>query len=126
MFGSRKLCVCWSEVSSCEKQRLRGLCERRPFLRLDPAGKQTRTKRQPWVTCFFGLDQTNRTTGVKETRSQSCLSGVLILVRSGPVQCFTVRLSLFRYVTGLRDYSNNPSAAAHPGGFWDMLFSDAQ
>lgn len=35
-------------------------------------------------------------------------------------------LSLFRHVTGVRDHPHNPPAAAHPGGFWDMLFSDAQ
>lgn len=35
-------------------------------------------------------------------------------------------LSLFRHVTGVRDHPHNPPAAAHPGGFWDMLFPDAQ
>lgn len=44
----------------------------------------------------------------------------------GLVQHLTVRLSLFRNVADLRDYSHDPPAAADPGGFWDMLFSDAQ
>ena len=35
-------------------------------------------------------------------------------------------LHLFRNVTGLRNHSHNPPAAAHPGGFWDMLFSDVE
>ena len=36
------------------------------------------------------------------------------------------RLCVFRAAARLHHHTHNPPAAAHPGGFWDVLFSDAQ
>lgn len=38
---------------------------------------------------------------------------------------FLNRCSAFRNVTALCHHSHNPPDPAHPGGFWDMLFSAA-